>query len=127
MGGPKKSRLMDWRRKLTSESVQGTSLPLEGIHDVHGSDCLPLGMLSVCHGITDDVLQENFENSTGLLVDEARDTLDTTTAGKTPNGRLRDTLDVITENFPVTLSATLSETLSSFATSGHVDCSSAVD
>jgi len=37
------------------------------------------------------ILQEDFENTTGLLIDETGDTLDTATAGKTTNGRFGDT------------------------------------
>ena len=81
---------------LTSESVQGTSLPLEGVDNVHGGDGLPLGVLGVGDCVTDDILQEHLEHSAGLLVDKTRDTLDTTTAGKTPDGRLGDALDVVT-------------------------------
>ena len=44
---------------LTAKAVQGASLPLQGIDDVHGSDSLPLGMLSVGDGVTDDILQEH--------------------------------------------------------------------
>lgn len=40
-------------------------------------------MLSVRDRVTDDVLEEDLENTTSLLVDQARDTLDTTTTGKT--------------------------------------------
>ena len=65
---------------LTSESVQSTSLPFQSIDDIHGGDGLPLGMLGVGDCITDDILKEYFENSTGLLVDESRDTLDSSTA-----------------------------------------------
>ena len=43
----------------------------------------PLGMLGVSDGVTDNVLQENLEDTTGLLVDEAGNTLDTTTTSKT--------------------------------------------
>ena len=93
---------------LTSESIEGTSLPLQGIDDIHSGDGLPLGMLSVGDGITDDVLKEHLEDTTGLLVDQARDTLDTTTASQTADGGLGDTLDVITQDFAVTLSASLS-------------------
>ena len=104
---------------LTSESVQSTSLAFEGIDDVHGSDGLPLGVLGVGDGITDDVLKENFENTTGLFVDETRDTLHTTSASETTDGGLGDTLDVITQNFAVTLGASLSESFTSFAASRH--------
>ena len=48
-------------------------------------------MFGVCNGITDDVLKEDFEDTTGLLVDETGDTLNTTTTSKTTNGRFCDT------------------------------------
>ena len=104
---------------LTSESVEGAALTLQSIDDVHGSDGLSLGVLSVGDGISDDVLKEDLEDSTGLFVDEARDTLDTTTTRKTADGRLGDTLDVIAQHFAMTLGASLSEALSSFAASRH--------
>ena len=104
---------------LTSESVEGAALTLQSIDDVHGSDGLSLGVLSVGDGISDDVLKEDLEDSTGLFVDEARDTLDTTTTRKTADGGLGDTLDVIAQHFAMTLGASLSEALSSFATSRH--------
>ena len=65
---------------LSTESVQGTSLPLEDVDHTHGSDGLPLGVLGVGDGIPDDVLKEDLEDSTGLLIDESRDTLDSSTA-----------------------------------------------
>ena len=105
---------------LTAESVQSTSLAFQGIDDIHGCDCLPLGMLGVGDGIPDDILEENFEDTTGLFVDQTRDTLDTTTTGKTTDGWLGDTLDVITQDFPVPLGTPLSESFSSFATTRHV-------
>ena len=83
-GGPEKGRLGRWvddgQMSLTSESVQGASLPLESIDNIHGGDGLPLGVFGVGDGIPDDVLKENLEDSTGLLIDESRDTLDSSTA-----------------------------------------------
>ena len=105
---------------LTSESIEGTSLPLESVDHVHGGDGLPLGVLGVGHGITDDVLKENLEDTAGLLVDEAGDALDSTTASQATDGGLGDTLDVVTKNLPVALGAPLSESLASFAASSHV-------
>ena len=55
---------------LASESVEGTSLAFQGVDDIHGGDCLPLGVLAVGDGITDDVLQEDLQYTTGLFVDE---------------------------------------------------------
>ena len=115
------------RRCLTSESVQGTSLPLEGIDDIHSGDSLPLGVFGVGDGITDDVLKEDLEDTSGLLVDQARDTLDTSTSRQTANSGLGDTLDVITQDFAMTLSASLSKSFSSFASSGHVELYSETD
>ena len=44
-----------------SEAVESPPLPLESVDDVHGSDSLPLGVLGVGHGVTDDVLQEHLQ------------------------------------------------------------------
>ena len=106
---------------LTSESVQGASLPLEGIDNIHSGDGLPLGVFGVGDGIPDDVLKEDLEDSTGLLIDESRDTLDSSTASQPSDGGLGDSLDVVSQHLAVTLGASLSESLSSFTTSSHVE------
>ena len=106
---------------LAAEAIQGAALPLQSVDHIHGGDGLPLGVLSVGDSVPDDVLKEDLEDTTGLLVDEARDTLDTATARQTADGRLGDALDVVPEDLPVALSASLSESLASFATSGHVE------
>ena len=104
---------------LTAESVQGTSLSLQSVDNVHGCDGLPLGVLGVGDGVTDHVLKEHLQDTSGLLVDQTGDTLHTTSASQTADGGLRDSLDVVTEYLPVTLGAPLSETLSSLSSSGH--------
>ena len=53
--------------------------------------CLPFGMLSISDGVTDNVLEENLENTASLLVNEAGDTFHTTTTSKTTNSRFSDT------------------------------------
>lgn len=93
---------------LTAESVQSPALSLQSIDNVHGGDGLPLGVLSVGDGITDDVLEEHLQDTTGLLVDESRDSLHTTTTSETADSGLGDTLDVVTQNFAVTLGASFS-------------------
>ena len=128
IGGPQKDRFCLVRvfaGCLTSESVQSTSLPLQGVDHVHGSDSLPLGVLGVGDSVPDHVLKEHLEDTTGLLVDESRDTLDSTTTRQTPDGGLGDALDVVTQHLAVTLGASLSQSLASFATSSHC-CSSVV-
>ena len=102
---------------LSTESVEGTSLPLEGIDDIHSGDSLPLGVFGVGDGITDNVLKEDLKDTTGLLVDQARDTLDTTTTRQTADSGLGDSLDVITQDFAMTLGASLAESFSSFTAS----------
>lgn len=84
------------------------------------------------------ILKESLEDTTSFLVDQARDTLDTTTTSQTANSGLGDTLDVITKDFALkgimstttnigenkrtymTLGSSLSESLSTFSTSRHV-------
>ena len=105
---------------LTSETVQGSSLSLQGIDDVHGGDGLSSGVLGVGDGISDDVLQEDLEDTSGLLVDESGDTLDTSSSRESSDGRLGDSLDVITQDLSVTLGASLSESLTSLSSSSHV-------
>eukprot|EP00091_Calanus_sinicus_P013499 TRINITY_DN29974_c0_g1_i1.p1 TRINITY_DN29974_c0_g1~~TRINITY_DN29974_c0_g1_i1.p1 ORF type:complete len:121 (+),score=9.21 TRINITY_DN29974_c0_g1_i1:132-494(+) len=98
---------------LTSESVQSAALSLESIDNIHGCDSLPLGMLSVCDGIPDDVLQEDLQNSTSFLINKTRDTLDTSTSRETPDGRLGDSLDVVSQHLTMALGSSLSKSLSS--------------
>ena len=47
------------RADLSSESVKGTSLTLEGIDDIHSGDSLPLGVFGVGDGVPDHVLKED--------------------------------------------------------------------
>ena len=86
---------MSLNARLTSESVQGTSLAFQSVDDVHGGDSLALGVLGVGDCISDHVLEEDLEDSSGFFVDESRDTLDTTSTSQTTDGWLRDTLDVV--------------------------------
>ncbi|MFS8017846.1 hypothetical protein Hanom_Chr15g01385211 [Helianthus anomalus] len=57
-------------------------------------------MLGVCYRITNNIFQKYLQDATCLLVDKPADSLNAATASQTPNRRLRDTLDVITEDFP---------------------------
>ena len=106
---------------LTSETVQSTSLSLQSIDYVHGCYGFPLGMLGVGDSITNDILKEYLKNTTSLFVDKTRDTFYTTTTCKTSDSGFGNTLDVITKNFAMTLSASLSESLASFAATSHVE------
>lgn len=104
---------------LTSESVQGASLPLESIDDVHGSDGLPLSVLGIGDCITDYILKEDLEDTASLFVNEPRYAFDSTTTSQTTNSWLGDTLDVIAQHLAMPLCASLSQSFSSFATASH--------
>ena len=112
-----------WSCFLTSESVEGTSLAFQSIDNIHGSDGLSLGVLSVGDSIPDDVFQENLEDSSGFFIDQSRDSLHSTTTSKTTDGGLGDTLDVIPQHLPVPLGTSFSKSFSSLTTAWHVYCS----
>ena len=81
LGGPEKGRfviLVRWY--LSAESVEGTSLSLKGVDDVESGDSLSLGVFGVGHRVTDDILQKDLKDSSGLFVNESRDSLDSTTS-----------------------------------------------
>ncbi|KAL7541697.1 hypothetical protein ACHAXR_011168, partial [Thalassiosira sp. AJA248-18] len=97
------------RKRHHVETIEGLSLALEGIDDVHGSDGLAASMFRVGDRVTDDILEEDLEHTTGLLIDETRDTLDTTTTGETADSGLGDALDIIAKDLAMTLGASLSK------------------
>jgi hypothetical protein len=66
-------RLSRAASSLAAEAVKGAALALEGVDHVEGGHCLAAGVLGVGHGITDHVLQEDLENTAGLLVYKALD------------------------------------------------------
>ena len=86
---------------------------------IHCSHSLSASMFRVSDGITDNVLKKDLENSTSLFVNESRNTLDTTTTSETTDSGLGDSLDIVTKDLAMTLGASLSKSLSSFATARH--------
>ena len=58
---------------LTTETVKGAALTLEGVDDVERSDGLALGVLSVGDSVADDTLEEGLENTTSLFVDHCEE------------------------------------------------------
>ena len=90
---------------LSTESIEGATLPLESVDHIHGGDGLPLGVLGVSNRVPDNVLKEDLQHSASLLVDESGDSLDPSSAGQPPDGGFGDALDVITQDLPVPLGA----------------------
>lgn len=105
---------------LAAEAVQSAALSLERIDDVHGCDGLALRMFAVGDGVTDDILEENLQDSAGFLVDETGDSLHSTSAGQTADSWLGDPLDVVSEDFAMALGASLAQAFTTFAASGHL-------
>ena len=97
--------------RLATDAVENLALALERVHNVHGGDSLPLGVLNVGDSIADHVLQENLQDAAGLLIDQAGDPLDTAPPGQAPDGRLGDPLDDVEENLAVPLDSTLAQSL----------------
>ncbi|MFA6159112.1 MAG: hypothetical protein WC763_05835 [Candidatus Paceibacterota bacterium] len=104
---------------MATETVDGTTVALEGIDDVHGGNSLAMGVLSVGGSVAKDLLEELAKGSTALGVNLSRDALHTTTTGEAAKSRLGDSSDGLLERLTVTLSSSLSETLTSFSAARH--------
>ena len=107
---------------LTSETVEGLSLALQSVHNVHGSDSLTAGVLSVGDRVANHILKEDFENTASLFVDQSGDTFDTPTSSQTTNRGLGNTLDIVAQDFSVTLGTSLPKSFTSLSSARHVDC-----
>jgi hypothetical protein len=101
------------------ETIEGLALALEGVDDIQCGDSLSPCVLGVCDGVSNDTFEEVTKDATDFFVDVAADSLDAASARQTPDGRLRNSLDVFTHDLSVSLGATLSKTLSTFAASRH--------
>ena len=53
------------------KDIESTSLSFQSIDYILSSDGLPLGMLGVCHSISDIIFQEHLKDPSGLFIDEA--------------------------------------------------------
>lgn len=104
---------------LTSETIEGASLSLEGIDDIHGGNGLSLGVLGVCDCITNHIFEKDFQDSTGFFIDVSRNTLDSSSASESSDGRLGDSMDIISQNLSVAFSSRFSKSFSSFSAARH--------
>jgi hypothetical protein len=109
---------------MVLETVEGSSLSLESVDDVHSSDGLSSGVLGVGDGISDNSGEENLKHISGVLVDEEGDSLDTSSSGESSDGWLGDTLEdwsVVLSGVSLggNLSDSLSDSLSTFSLSSN--------
>lgn len=109
------------RQNLTSETVQGAALAFQRVDHVHGGHRLPLGVLGVGDGVADHVLQEHLEDAAGLLVDQAGDSLDSSTAGQTTDGGFGDALDVVAQHLTMTFRSSFAQSLASLTAACHLE------
>ena len=58
---------------LATESVDCSSLALQGVDDIEGGDGLTTSVFGVGDGVPYDGFKEGLENSTCLFVDKSRD------------------------------------------------------
>ena len=112
---------MKWEIILV-ESVNGSSLTLERIHDIQGGHRLPLRVFGVGHSVFDHILQKGLDHRSGFLVNLTRDPLHSTSPRQTTNRWLRDSGNISFAAFTESFSSSLSQTFASFSSSGHIEC-----
>merc|ERR1712045_587600 len=96
-------------QKLSPESIKRASLSLQRIDDIHCCNRLPLGIFSVGNCISDDIFQEDFQNSSGFFVNKSRDSFHSSSACQSTDGWLGDTLDVISQHLAMTFCSSFSQ------------------
>jgi hypothetical protein len=101
------------------EAVKSPSLALKGVDDIEGGDGLPPGVLCICDGVSDDVLEEVAKDATDFFVDVAADALDATSASEPADRWLRDALDILTHHLSMALGAALAKALAALPAAGH--------
>ena len=100
------SQLSTTYTHLSADTSVGAVLVLEYVNNAHGRD-IPA---------TRDVIF----HAKRLLIDEAREKLDTAAASKAADYRLSDPMGAVTHNFHVAIRAALAKPLVKFATSRHI-------
>lgn len=68
-------------------------MSLESVDNVHSSDGLSLGVLSVSESISDDSLEEALQNISAVFVDVEADSLNTTSSGESSDGWFSDAFE----------------------------------
>ena len=100
---------------LTTETIQCLALSLQSINHIHCSHCLTTCMFCISYRITNNIFKKHLEYTTSLFINKTTDTLYTATTSKTTNGRLCNTLDIITKDLAMTFRASFSKTFASFS------------
>ena len=104
-----------WSVIAGTYTVKRAALAFECINHIKRRDRLALCMLCVCDRVPDDALKKQLENATRFIVDQAGNTLHTTTTGQAPNRWLCNTLDIIAQDLAVALCTAFAKSLSTLS------------
>merc|ERR1719498_1405876 len=104
-------------RRSVTETVEGSALSLEGVDNVHSGDSSSSGVLSVGDSVSDDLLKEGSEDSSGVVIDERGDSLDTTSSTESSDGWSGDTVNGGFSG--VSLATVFTDTFHSFSFAWH--------
>merc|ERR1719229_1871070 len=77
-------------------------------------------MFGVGNCITDDIFQEDFQNSSSFFVNKSRDSLHSSSASQSTDSWFGDTLNVISQHLAMTFCSSYRVRKMSMATSGRV-------
>ena len=90
---PNKKVIKGFLIRSVSESIESSSLSLKRVDNVHSSNSLSLSVIGVGNGISNDSSQEFLEDISNFLVDTEGDSLDTSSSGKSSDGRFSNSLN----------------------------------
>ena len=109
------------RNHILVESINGSSLTLERIHDIESGHRLPLRVFGVGHRIFDHILQKGLDHRSGFLVNLTRDPLHSTSPRQTTNCWLGDSGNISFTAFAESFRSSFSQSFASFSSSGHLE------
>ena len=81
--------------KILEDAEQLMFLSLKSINNIKRYDHFTLNILDVCYCIMNNILEKDLENTSDLIVNYSRNTLDIITVHKMINSRLNNAHDVI--------------------------------
>ena len=111
---------LHFKSSLSTKTIKSTSLPFQGINDVHSGDSFSFSVFCISYSISDNILQKDLENTSCFLIDQPWNSLYTTSTGKTTDSWFCDTLNVVSKDLSVPLCTSFSQTFSSFSTAWHI-------
>ena len=103
-----------------TKAIQCLPFSSQCIHNIHCSNSLAVGVFSICHRISNNVLQEHLQNTLHLIVHDPRDSLDPTPPSKAADGRLGNALNVVPQDTSMAFCPSFAKTFATFSPAWHV-------